>query len=450
MQLDSFKNENFLNTAPSLQSLEEWLVYLESLDPNNIELGLERVKKVFDALFLKSLEKCSIVEIAGTNGKGSTAAVIAATLDQSGIKYGLYTSPHVLDFRERIVINGQKVDTALLLEAFAKVKDCMERTHSPLTYFEFTTLAAFFCFKKSHVDALVLEIGLGGRLDAVNILKANIAVITSIDYDHMQYLGNTLLEIANEKAGIIKEDSQVVVGRVDEKVLSFLREKAKTLHCSFYAFDYDFGVSTENGFVYFANSSASNINFHFTKPKVHENDAGIAIKVLHLLRDRGFRIRDSVIASVLTEVSLLGRGQCIKQHPRVCVDVAHNPEAISYLVRRLQETLCKGSRFLVLGMLKDKDVESVATLLKDSFSSFYLCSLKGPRGEGKERLQKAFSNLGKGAMCRTFDSVEQALKSVLAEAEGDDEVIITGSFVTVANALSFLNEKYGENNDRTK
>ena len=164
MQLDSFKNENFLNTAPSLQSLEEWLVYLESLDPNNIELGLERVKKVFDALFLKSLEKCSIVEIAGTNGKGSTAAVIAATLDQSGIKYGLYTSPHVLDFRERIVINGQKVDTALLLEAFAKVKDCMERTHSPLTYFEFTTLAAFFCFKKSHVDALVLEIGLAGDL----------------------------------------------------------------------------------------------------------------------------------------------------------------------------------------------------------------------------------------------------------------------------------------------
>ena len=205
-------------------SLKTWLDYLEGINPNKIELVLSRVKTVFDRLNLDHIKQAKIVEVAGTNGKGSSAALIAASLNLSGIKTGLYTSPHLHSFTERVNIGGVDVNEETLCKAFAIVHNAAKEVS--LTYFEYTTLAAFVCFELEKVDALVLEIGLGGRLDAVNVLDADIALICSIGLDHTHILGNTIEKIAYEKAGIIKDHSYVVTGLISNEAKKVILETA--------------------------------------------------------------------------------------------------------------------------------------------------------------------------------------------------------------------------------
>ncbi len=438
------KTETSPTKTDSFTSLDEWLVFLEKLNPDKIELGLNRVQQVFLAMDLKSLQDSTIVEIAGTNGKGSTATLISAVLEKSKISYGLYTSPHLLDFRERIVINGQMVSERSLCEAFSIVKEAATSLNITLTYFEFTTLAALWCFKRANVEVLVLEIGLGGRLDAVNILDANIAVITSIGLDHTKLLGNTLTDIAKEKAGIIKENCNVVMGKVESLVRDCIRNIALSKHATLYEEGYDFDSKVSLDFTYMQGTGSSIVNISYPLPKIPVCCAAVAIKVLHLLRRYNYVITDKCIAEVMPTASLLGRMQRLHFYPSVIADIAHNPQAASHLVEVIRNRLIKGKRYLVVGMLKDKDIESVLDIVKDSFSGFYLCSLGGNRGEKAERLFKAMTSFGKKKQCQVFDSVDKALLKVLSDVKKQDEVIVMGSFVTVASAMRFFAIKNGE------
>lgn len=425
------------NLSVKNQSLQEWLGYLEGIDPNRIELGLNRVKAVAAKLNLLKIAAYTI-EVAGTNGKGSTAALIAGALNKSGIKTGLYTSPHLHVFTERVNIGGKNVDEGLLCKAFYAVYEAAEQCGVSLTYFEYTTLAAFYCFKAANVQAAVLEIGLGGRLDAVNVVDADIAVITSIGFDHTALLGNTLAKIAYEKAGIIKKGAAAcVVGKVDFEALNVIEAKAKAENVPLFCEDRDFNADfSDDGFWY----KQGNRSDFYPLPKIPYICAASSITVLNLLKDLGADIPVSAVNSALKTVSLPGRMQKICSFPTIYFDVAHNPPAALHLKQSLSNLpQTKGIKRAVVGMLKDKDIESVLHILKDSFDMWYVASLSGARGQSKERLKDALEQeLGKNAVfcnkIKDYSCVKDALHAAVDEAHAEDTIIVFGSFVTVGEA----------------
>ncbi len=431
------KTDN-LNAKPG--SLSTWLDYLEGINPDKIELGLSRVKSVYDRLNLNLLNEIPVIEVAGTNGKGSTAALIAASLNYSGIKAGLYTSPHLHKFNERVVIGGVEVSDDELTKAFKFVhENCKD---IKLTYFEYTTLAALVCFVNANVKAVVLEVGLGGRLDAVNVVDANISVITSIGLDHTHILGDTVEKIAFEKAGIIKNNSQVVTGIIDEKALKVIKDVAFEKSCELYCETVDFFGSFTDGFSYVQKTSINQAVYHFPYPKIPYCCAPVALRVLTLLKEKGLKITHDGVKKAVQTVSLPGRMQLVHFNPVIFLDVAHNPPAATHLVDVLSKRKKIGNRIALIGMLKDKDVESVIAIIKNSFDIFYVASLHTQRGEKANRLVDALvKNNVPSDKIKSYETVALAMTDVLADAMKNDEIIVLGSFVTVTEASDALNNK---------
>ncbi len=423
------------NDRPS--SLQGWLDYIEGLNPAKIELGLSRVQKVLSRLSLTSLENAFKIEVAGTNGKGSTSALISSTLSNSGIKTGLYTSPHLIKFNERIMIDGNPVSDELLCEAFSIVYEKSEDI--PLTYFEFTTLAGFVCFDKADVKVVVLEIGLGGRLDAVNALDADICVITSIGLDHTHILGDTLEKIAVEKAGIIKDNSTVITGKIKNGPLYEISKIAKSHQAKLEVEGVDFYGVFGYKFKYVQKGSSFLVSYEYPLPKIPEICAPVALKVIHLLIERGFKISKDAIEKSISTVSLPGRMQCVHIYPSIYLDVAHNPPAAEHLKAVLEKKHRLAKRYAVIGMLKDKDIESVLNILSKSFDLFYISSLPTQRGEDAKRLNNALilSGVDKD-LIKSYKTVESALNDCISTAESNDEIYVVGSFVTVTEAVKAL------------
>src|SRR5574344_740383 len=306
------KTDN-LNAKPG--SLSTWLDYLEGINPDKIELGLSRVKSVYDRLNLNLLNEIPVIEVAGTNGKGSTAALIAASLNYSGIKAGLYTSPHLHKFNERVVIGGVEVSDDELTKAFKFVhENCKD---IKLTYFEYTTLAALVCFVNANVKAVVLEVGLGGRLDAVNVVDANISVITSIGLDHIRILGDTIEKIAFEKAGVIKEHSKVVTGVIDKSALDVIKAEAKKRGATVFVENEDFEGQFDDGFKYIEKKSLNLTTFMLPYPKIPYCCAPAAIKVIILLREMGLNISSKAVIDAIKTVALPGRMQLVSVNPTI-------------------------------------------------------------------------------------------------------------------------------------
>jgi len=425
------------NNSDKPGSLDAWLDYIEGLNPTKMELGLSRVQKVISRLSLDSLKQALKIEIAGTNGKGSTAALVSSALSFSGISTGLYTSPHLLKFNERIMIDGTPVSDELLCEAFSLVYDNSKDV--PLTYFEFTTLAGFVCFDRAKVKVAVMEIGLGGRLDAVNALDSDISVITSIGLDHTHILGDTLEKIAEEKAGIIKDNSVVVVGRMKPEPLYRISQICKERNASLHVEGVDFSGVFDTKFRYVQNGSSIVTSFEYPKPRIPEICAPVALKVIHLLLEKGYKISGSAIVKAITEVSLPGRMQCVHHSPSIYLDVAHNPPAAEHLRDVLNKKTKLAKRRAVIGMLKDKDIESVLKILKESFDNFYVSSLPTERGEKAQRLYNALIADGVDKdLVKSYSTVEESLKDCLADAEINDEIYVIGSFVTVTEAVKAL------------
>ena len=419
------------NKIPDAMSdLKTWLCYLEQLHPSSIELGLERVKSVAERLDLLQPAPY-IFTVAGTNGKGTTCRTLEMILLAADKRVGVYSSPHLLHFTERVRINNQESTPSDTVKAFVAIEKA--RGDVSLTYFEYATLAALYQFKQAQLDVVILEVGLGGRLDATNIVDADIAIITTIGIDHVEYLGNTRESIGREKAGIFKPKSIAVVG--EPEIPSSILDVAHAVNCSLFAVNKDWSYQQIDKLTWQFNSSIKQYQ-NLPIPQVPLANAATAIAALSY---SPFSITQKQIDSALEKTSLIGRFQIIQASPTVIVDVAHNPHAASYLVKQIellkQQQSTVGKVRFVIGMLKDKDIKSTLSIF--NADQWYCASLYGERGCNADIL-KQFLQEENVENIATFDSVNEAYQKAMQEAKEDDIIVVCGSFHTVSAVLDIV------------
>lgn len=444
-------------------SLNEWLNWQENLHHTTIELGLERVAKVFKRLhpFLPSIP---VISVAGTNGKGSSVAFLESIYQQAGYQTGVYTSPHLLRYNERIHLNGEEVSDELICEAFERIDQARFKTEEiSLTYFEFGTLAALDIFFREQPDVIILEVGLGGRLDVVNIIDADVALITSIGIDHTAWLGNDRETIAVEKAGIMRENSPVIYSSPDmpNNIKRIATEKGAKLLCRGDDFDWQYLVTdTAEAQFNIAQSESALLatslpvtpqswNWKSDKkqrtalplPNIRgqhqlDNAAGV-LMVLENLADK-LPVNQQQIKAGLLSASLLGRFQCITADvslPLHILDVAHNTDSMASLAELLNEHHSSGKTVAVVGMLEDKTHAEALSKVLPCISRWYLSDLDVARGMKAQDLANVLTNLDNDADFACFASVDEAIKAADHDAAPSDRVIIFGSFYTVEFAL---------------
>ena len=419
------------NKIPDAMSdLKTWLCYLEQLHPSSIELGLERVKSVAERLDLLQPAPY-IFTVAGTNGKGTTCRTLEMILLAADKRVGVYSSPHLLHFTERVRINNQESTPSDTVKAFVAIEKA--RGDVSLTYFEYATLAALYQFKQAQLDVVILEVGLGGRLDATNIVDADIAIITTIGIDHVEYLGNTRESIGREKAGIFKPKSIAVVG--EPEIPSSILDVAHAVNCPLFAVNKDWSYQQIDKLTWQFNSSIKQYQ-NLPIPQVPLANAATAIAALSY---SPFSITQKQIDSALEKTSLIGRFQIIQSSPTVIVDVAHNPHAASYLVKQIellkQQQSKVGKVRFVIGMLKDKDIKSTLSIF--NADQWYCASLYGERGCNADIL-KQFLQEENVENIATFDSVNEAYQKAMQEAKEDDIIVVCGSFHTVSAVLDIV------------
>lgn len=395
-------------------TLDAWLARIEQYHPSDIELGLARLQHVWQRMDCPVNAK--VITVAGTNGKGSTCAYIDALLTAHGQRVGRYGSPHFLRFNERMLVGGVEVSDEQLVEAFAAVDQARQET--PLTYFEFTTLAAFYVFSQAKLDVWVLEVGLGGRLDAVNIIDPDVAVLTSVGLDHQAYLGDSIEAIGHEKAGVARANKPFVVG-MSQPPMSVRRNEhgAQMLLRDLDFFDYP-TLQLANGQVFDMPESLQ-------LPKIN---VVTALQAASCLID----LVNSKVAGALAAAKLTGRMQRIMLGEQsVLLDVAHNPQAAENLAWQLAGEPSQ----VVFAGLKDKDLVGVVNALSAIASGWHLAGLSSvPRGLSSESLQ-AIVQLPDA---RLYPSPEAALAGAIASGEN---VLVCGSFFTVSAALSWLKQQ---------
>ena len=416
-----------------------WLAYLETLHPKAIAMGLDRVEAV--RARMGTTLACPVVTVGGTNGKGSTCALLESMFAAAGFRTGLYSSPHLLRYNERVRIGGREATDALLVSAFEAVEDARVAASgvpTPLTYFEFGTLAALWLFARAGLDVVVLEVGLGGRLDAVNIVAADVAVITSIDLDHMDFLGPTRDDIAREKAGIFRAGRPVVCAEPDPPVP--LVGHAATLGAPLVLLGRDYGYVAEATQWQYWGPAGKRFGLpHPALRGAHQlANAATALAVLDLLHARlpvaGGAIRDGLLA-----IALPGRFQVLPGRPTVVLDVAHNPHAAQVLAAAAGRMGFHPRTFAVFGMLADKDIAGVVAAIGPRIDSWYVATLPRPRGASAAALQAVLGGAGVApAAIRAFDDVAAALAAARGDAGEADRIIVFGSFLTVAAALAAL------------
>jgi len=411
------------------QSLADWLAYIERQHPQPIALGLDRVVEVFSALKIKI--SCPLLTVGGTNGKGSTCAMLESILQAAGYRTGLYTSPHLLRYNERVRVGGREADDAALCEAFAAVERA--RGAIPLTYFEFGTLAALFLFARENLEVAILEVGLGGRLDAVNIMDADCALLTSIGVDHVEYLGDTREAIGREKAGIFREGKPAIVADVQapESVL----EEAKKKNVQLLLIGRDFGYRHQGTqWAWWGPArKRSGLAHPALRGAVQLRNASAVLAALDALRER-LPVAMQDVRRGLAQVSLPGRFQVLPGRPQVVLDVAHNPEAAAVLAANLGESGYAPETIAVVGMLKDKDIAGVLRAVAPRITRWHLATLPGPRGAGAELLEKTMLQEKIQTPTQKHETVAAALAAARSEAGEGDKIVVFGSFLTVADA----------------
>lgn len=406
-------------------TLLNWLTKIEKLHPSDIHLGLERILEVGNKANLFEFN-CPVVTIAGTNGKGSTLTSLAKLLDGSQKKYGTYTSPHLLHFNERIRINGTIVSDETLCEAFSHIESLSKGI--PLTYFEFTTLAALFIFQKAELDVLILEIGMGGRLDAVNAVSKNIAVLTSISYDHQAWLGDTLLDIAKEKAGIIQPKIPVVlsVEACQASIVEVLRENENPTLLE----GREFGFHDDNQWFCKLRDKIISV----PKNYLPVNSVSLAMATYTILEKGTIELPPLTHAvKNLENVGMIGRFHQIGLAGKnVIFDVSHNASGANWLANRLRLRTQVKKRIAIWASLSDKALDEIVAPLCEYIDVWYVAGLKEtPRAAPINRLMEVLKKQRVDSI-RSFETVEQAFLKAKQEIGSDDEIVIFGSFFTVA------------------
>jgi len=411
-------------------TLTAWLRYIEQLHPKTIDLGLDRIQAVAKRLGILSVNS-PVITIAGTNGKGSCVATLTAILEAQGYRVGAYFSPHFKVYNERIHIAGEFVSDDALCRAFSAI-DIVRRDVS-LTYFEWGTLAALWLFKEANLDVLILEVGLGGRLDAVNIIDADIAVITTIDLDHMEWLGCDRELIGKEKAGIFRYGKVAVCGDFNppQSVYDAAQELKVPLYCQ--GIDFGYIVKGEH-WEFWSTQNFNKINLPM--PQLLLQNVSTAFMVLSLLSDT-LTVSNGAIHEGLSNVFLPGRFQITGTEPLVILDVAHNPQGCQKLADRLKNEACvTGKTCAVVGMLADKEHRACFNPLLACIDEWYVASLPGERAVLAEQLSAILSRSGASTIY-PFDSVLEAYYAALSQATVNDRIIVFGSFYTVGPVLDF-------------
>jgi dihydrofolate synthase/folylpolyglutamate synthase len=407
-------------------------------------MGLERVSRVKDALQLKF--KPVVFTVGGTNGKGSTCALLESILLAASYKVGCHTSPHLLTFNERARVNGENASDALLLEHFKAVELARVSLPNPptLTYFEFTTLAIMHLFATADLDAVILEVGLGGRLDAVNMIDTDCAIVTSIDLDHMEYLGNTREKIAFEKAGIFRSDKPAICA--DPVPPQSLIDHAVSIGADLWLMgkDYNFQGDKQQWGWAGRGKRFSGLGYPALRGANQLLNASAVIAALIAVRDR-LPVGAQEIRNGMAWVELPGRFQVLPGQPTIILDVAHNPHASAALAQNLENMAYHPYTIAVFGAMADKDIDGVLKPMMDKIDFWYFCDLPTPRAASAESLAARIRSLGfkegDDSGIEVFASPALAYESALKKAGEGDRISVFGSFYTVAGVLAYRNAK---------
>ncbi len=423
-----------VDRATALQSLSDWLSYLESIHPSAIDMGLDRVARVRDRL--GQIPACPIIAVAGTNGKGSVCAMLESILTSAGYNVGVYTSPHLLRYNERVRVQGQEEADASLVRAFARIEQA--RAEISLTYFEFGTLAAMDVFIRERVDLAILEVGLGGKLDAVNAFDSDCAVVTSVDFDHMEFLGNNRDSIGAEKAGIFRAGRPAICGEGDAPagLLGRAEEIGAKLHLigRDYGFTGGFDTDPNQWRFWSALGKRSALPYPALRGDYQLGNAATAMCALEQLKER-LPVDMGAIRRGLLDVQLPGRFQVLPGRPMVILDVGHNPHAARALASSLRRLPGGGRTIAVFAMLKDKDIEGVAAAMRDDVNEWLAAGLSGPRGADAERIRQALSAARVVVPVVKFDTPVHAYQHAIRSAGQNDKILVFGSFYTVGAVL---------------
>lgn len=420
--------------------LEDWLLHLEHLHPRGqagIELGLDRVRQVKAALGQR--QTCPLITVAGTNGKGSTCAMLERILLAAGYRVGLYTSPHLLHYNERVRINGIVADDAAFCDALARVESA--RCDVPLTYFEFGTLAAWEMFSIAQLDVIILEVGLGGRLDATNVYDADCAIVTTVALDHMDYLGGTREQIGREKAGICRPGHPLICGDSDPP--PSVAENCRLAGADFWQLGRDFGFRRQEGqWQYFgmAGRKLGGLAYPSLRGGCQLHNASCVLAALDTLNDR-LPVAAQDIRRGLSEVEVAGRCQVLPGQPQIVLDVAHNPQAAAALADSISGMGFARTTWAIFGMMADKDIAGVVSAIRHRVDRWLVCDLPGARAATAADLVGMIAKVGADGTAEPFASPAEALAFARANAGGDDRILAFGSFLTVAGVMSPLGRK---------
>lgn len=425
-----------MNTAPlATDSLNTWLDYWSHVHVTGIDLGLERVIPVAKKLGV-TRPQAKVLTVAGTNGKGSTTTTLAAILNAQGYKVGLYQSPHIYRFNERVKLSGIEVDDQTLVDAFVQVDQARRDCDLTLSFFEATTLAAFVIFKTKQCDVWVLEVGLGGRLDVVNVIDPDVAVITNIGLDHTDWLGDTIEKIAFEKAGIIRPNIPVIFAGM-QTLPQAIQNKVDECNATLYVADRDYFYQyTDDGQSWMFASSGTTLKLT-TGTLALEN---ISTAVAAILVS-GLTVTQEAMVQGIGQARLQGRFEIRQiQGKTVIFDAGHNPHGVDFLLNQLRKFLEYNKQYTevisVFSMLADKDINSVAELLKDTVLTWKIAPLTVPRAAKIEQLDEALQ----GEKVQHFESVQLAFKSALNETKNNQLILVCGSFHTLEAVWEYLEE----------
>ncbi|BCA95279.1 bifunctional folylpolyglutamate synthase/dihydrofolate synthase [Legionella antarctica] len=408
-------------------NLNQWLNDLENRNNQEIQLGLTRVLEVAKKISVQTLG-CKVITVAGTNGKGSTVSALEMIYHTAGYKVGAYTSPHLIHFNERIRVNLKPIPDDDLCRAFNLIEEARDPVH--LTYFEFTTLAALLYFKQHHLDVIILEVGLGGRLDATNIIDADVSIITTIDYDHQEYLGASLESIGYEKAGILRQGKPFIYADINPP-LSIIKAAGDRAAPSYF-YDTDFSINEQGDFLEF-NCQGKQFK-ELPKPKIHIKSTSAAIMSC-LLLDQDLPVSLSHIYLAMNKVSVPGRLQFFQGSISILYDVAHNGQSARLLAETIQKKAIKGKVHAVFSALKDKDILGLISPLRDCVDRWYPAQLDNKRASSASLLSSIFDDAEIFVeVCYTSPLV--AFQTALSQAREGDLIVVYGSFFTVGHVMA--------------
>ena len=412
-------------------TVNEWLEWQQTVHPLNIDFKLERILSVYKKLDISKVAN-KIITVAGTNGKGSTVSFLESILCKNNYNVGTFTSPHILKYNERIKINGKNIDDESLLNVFDLIDQ--KRGDTTLTYFEFATLTAFYLFSQANLDVAVLEVGLGGRLDATNIIDSDISIITSIGIDHTEFLGDTIDSIALEKAGVMRPFKKSIFAQENPPSALFAYSKNKSVNLLIHNNDYTINRHTDSWSISSKNLEINNIPNLKMIGDYQYNYAAASIMALNDVLPESLQDKD-LIKNSLSETTIAGRFQYLQHSPDIILDVAHNEDAAKSLAKNVRQLGYK-KLHVVLGILTDKDVYSIVKPFSLIVDHWHIGTISSQRGMNAEEINYRIKSLFKNKFSiKTYDSISDAYHGAKNQQNDSTLILVYGSFYTVSEAL---------------